>query len=329
MPKHDQPHSRTGITVLDLPADILYNIFDYFQDNRRYSKEGRYDNSGAEHRQTIQNTRLVCRLFHHLISSHLCPILQVRLDQASLDLLSDISHNPLVASGVREVQVVLDYRPRELAHDLLRFKNLRKRELDRVCRSCGFLGETWDGGDDEGDDDTVCLMPPLSEYKKAMLYYQSICSAWDDYFSSADGNDKDAVSLQYQRILHQGHADYRLKHEEQHRIITDGSFITTLASSISRMASFRSLHFITKIGHYIEPHILAPMHLLNNEEELNQFMSTPQDWQTIGELEGEVEFAAAEILSELPIAIYKAGTLMQEININCSPPSTQLSHDPS
>ncbi|KFY42874.1 hypothetical protein V495_04308 [Pseudogymnoascus sp. VKM F-4514 (FW-929)] len=319
MPIHDQPHPGTGITVLDLPADILYNIFDYFQDNRRYSKEGRYDNEGAENRQIIQNTRLVCHRFHKLVSSRLCPILQVRLDQASLDLITDISKTPLVASGVRDVQVVLDYRPRELAQDLVRFKNLRKSELDRVCKSCAFLGETWDTGDDDGDNDTVCLTPP-SEYKKAMHYYQSICSAWDDYFSSADRNYKDAVSLQYQRILHQGHADYRLKHEEQHRIITDGSFITTLASSISRMSSFRSLHFITKIGHYIEPYILDPTHLLNNEEELNQFMSTPQDWQTIGELEGKAELSAAKILSELPIAIYKAGTLMREININCSPP---------
>lgn len=331
MPTHDQPHSGTGqdnfrddkirlISVLDLPADILCNIFDHFQDDRRYTKEGRYDNEGAEHRQTIQSTRLVCRRFHQLVSSRLCPILQVRLDQASLDLLNDISKNSLVASGVRDIQVVLDYRPRELAQDLLRFKNQRKSDLNRLCRSCVFLGETWNMGDFDEDDDTVCLTP-LSEYKKAMHYYQSICLAWDDCFSPADGNYKDAVSLKYQRILHQGHEDYRQKHEEQLRIITDGSFVNILASSISRMAPYRSLHFITKIGHYIGPYILDPTHLLNNKEELSQFMSTPQDWQTIGELEGKTELLAAKILSELPIAIYKAGTLMRDININCFPPT--------
>jgi len=83
----------------------------------------------TDRRQTIQSARQVCQLFNQLASPLLCPILQVQLDQASLDLANDISRNPLIAAGVRGIQAVLDYRPEELATDLSRLKDQRKKDL--------------------------------------------------------------------------------------------------------------------------------------------------------------------------------------------------------
>ena len=141
---------RRPITVLNLPTDILCSIFDYFQDANaiaygklkwrvkwRYGR--RRDNDGTNHRQTIQSARLACRLFHQLASPLLCPILQVQLSQASLNRIDNISRSPLIAAGVRGIQVVLEYRPRELAEDLSRFKDYRKKDLDSISSRCEYL----------------------------------------------------------------------------------------------------------------------------------------------------------------------------------------------
>jgi hypothetical protein len=110
-------------------------------------------------------------------------ILQVRLDQASLDLVNDISRSPLIAAGVRSIQVVLDYRPRELAADLSRFKDHRKKVLNKIYRRCEYDDESLYLGDSLDDDEKLSLggyddVDTLrEEYRKAMGHYRSICLA--------------------------------------------------------------------------------------------------------------------------------------------------------
>ena len=49
-------------------------------------------------------------------------------------------------------------------------------------------------------------------------------------------------------------------------------------------------------------------------------MAAPHNWRAIEELEGGAgELAPAKVLSELPIAIYKAGTALLELHISCFP----------
>ena len=154
--------NKTGqINVLDLPRGILFSIFDCFRYLRVWgNSKWRYDRPNDDSTlncQTIQSARLVCRLFHQLASPLLCPILQVRIDQASLDLVNDISRSPLIAAGVRSIQVVLDYRPKELATDLSRFKDYRKEDLYQIWKSCDWRAESlYLGGyddDNDGDDE--------------------------------------------------------------------------------------------------------------------------------------------------------------------------------
>jgi hypothetical protein len=254
-------HKVRPINVLDLPTDILHNIFDHFRDpqttvqgkvklTQNWKYRGRRDDS-IDRRQTIQSARLVCQLFNQLASPLLCPILQVQLDQASLDLANDISRNPLIAAGVRGIQVVLDYRPEELATDLSRFKDQRKKDLSGLYNRCSYYAETWFLGGYDENDDTICPLP-LREYNEAMDYYHSLCSAWDRCVRPADGNANDVDSLEHQQVLRQCHEEYRQKHEEQHQLITDGSFVSLLAASISQMAHCSSLHFVDSIDNYLD-----------------------------------------------------------------------------
>jgi hypothetical protein len=292
---------------------------------------GRRDDS-TDRRQTIQSARLVCQLFNQLASPLLCPILQVQLDQASLDLANDISRNPFIAAGVRGIQVVLDYRPEELATDLERFKDQRKKDLSGLYNRCSYYAETWFLGGYDEEDDTICPLP-LREYNEAVDYYHSMCSAWDGCVRPAyetaneDGNANDADSLEHQRVLRQCHKQYRQKHEEQHQLITDGSFVNLLAASISQMALCSSLHFVDSIDNYLDLYSENPTLLLSksNTEGLSRFMATPQNWRTIEQLKGGAKLVPAKILSELVIAIHKAGTTLREIHIGCFPLLTNYS----
>jgi hypothetical protein len=63
----------------------------------------------------------------------------------------------------------------------------------------------------------------------------------------------------------------------------------------------------------------------SNTEDLSRFMATPQNWRTIEKLEGGAKLVPAKILSELVIAIHKAGATLREIHIGCFPLLTNYS----
>jgi hypothetical protein len=319
MAKQEYPRDETRpMDILHLPMDILYSIFDHFHDDtnipfRIHRKDIEIN--------TIQNARLVCSLFNRLASPLLCPVLTVQLDQTSLDLVDEISRNPLIASGVRGIDVVLHYRPKELAEDLLRFKSQREKDLYKLRDFCHYKAETWWLGGHDKDDETVCKQP-LKVYEKAMGDYRAIIAAWVDCFGPPpDEIAIDADTLRYQEILQQGHEEYRQKHEEQLRLITDGTFVDTLASAIFRMGHCTFLHFEDEIGFrsYLDPYSYEPTLVSTNPEELPRLMATPVDWRTIEELQGGADLAPAKLLSELPIAIHKAGATMSVIEAYCFP----------
>jgi hypothetical protein len=342
--EHDSRNARVPINVVDLPIDILYNIFDYFQGdevtfwgkgewrvNFNYRRASGRSTVSINHRQTIQSARLVCRICHQLASPLLCPIVQVRLDQASLERTNHLSRSPLIAAGIHGIQVVLDYRPREFSTDLSRFKDQRKKDSKEIHRRCDYFAETWVLGGNDKDDDTICP-EPYREYIKTMELYWSICLAWDncvnpvnengenkseEHANEENTNEENAEILKYQRLLRQCHEEYQQKHEEQFRLIMDGSFFDILALAMSRMAHCGTLQFAENMENYLDPYIRNPTTLLNNTEALFRLMVKPQNWRTIEEIEGGAELLPAKCLSELPIAIHKSGAALGEVEITC------------
>lgn len=314
--------------LLDLPIDILRDIFDYFPGTDEtgpttgvwsvWGFDDYLNEEGTDHLQTIQSARLVCRLFQELASPLLCPVLRVRLGQASLDHVDGLSKNPAIAAGVRGIQIVLDYYLAELATDLSRFKDRRKEDLNRIHRMSDYYEELWLLGGDEEDDETVCPRS-IESYRKAIALCNHIPRAWDDAANLAvgDSNDTDSVKYTYQKILHQSHKEYQRKHEEQLQLIKDGSFVDTLASSISRMANCTALKFIDTTEEGILSYMDDPTILLN-ETALVKFMTAPEAWKKIEKIEG-AELLPAKILSELPIAAHKAGVKLRALYLSCLP----------
>jgi hypothetical protein len=314
------------ITILDLPADILRQIFDYFQDPK--IAKGQVDwgwgwprGTDAEIArrtacETIRRIRQVCKLFNDLASPLLCPILRVDLDQQSLDKAVQLSKCPRIAKGVRAIQVGLQYRPQELVSSCRRFKDYRKKQLEEMAHSCSYHAETWWLGGYESDDETVCELP-LWVYREADSNYREIRNSWDSYFNSDEsGGGTEPEVDEYQEILLRGHDEYRKKHEEQLQLITTGSFVTTLASCISQMPNVVSLGFTDQVEPPYDDN--NPTVVLRDKSLLPGLMSAALEWQKIEDF-GNVKLTPARILFELPIAIHKAGTTLRDLYIGPFP----------
>ena len=319
MAKHEYPRDKTPpMHILHLPTDILLSIFDHLHNCENVQRHIRDDDKI----KTIQSARVVCSLFNRLASPFLCPRLTVQLDQTSLERADMISRTPLIAAGVRTIYVVLHYCPKELAEDLSRYKLQREEDLNSLSSTCAY--------------DSVGCADDDRRFQKAIEDYSAITSAWDEYIRQPDVASTDEDTLRYQEILRQCHEEYRQKHEEQFRLIMDGSFVKTLASAISRMRHCTTLYFVDEVDFCYYLHRLAddPSRMSTHPNELPLLMTTPLDWETIEGLEGGAELLAAKILSELPIAIHKAGATIPNIQVRCFPtannyPMIRPGHDPN
>jgi hypothetical protein len=205
--------------ILHMPTEVLLNIFAHLPtpcitargpvDWESY-ESARTDSNAL---QNLCNARLVCRRFCQIAAPLLLPVIQVDLNQESLDRLDALSRSPLIANGVRGIQVVLAYRSAEAAADLRRFHSMIQRDLHPLDdgylrRGLESLSRRHQKGDASEDE-------LLELYTKARENYRLMSKAWDEHLDGAGVHDE------YVHVLLQGHLDYGKLHEEQLRLITE------------------------------------------------------------------------------------------------------------
>ncbi len=320
------------INILDLPLDILYTIFEHFRfvgvtaEGRQERKTwSRLREDTVDRVQAIQNARLACRTFCEIASPLLIPTIVVHLDKASLARAEKISRAPQLAAGVHGIELRLEYRPRELATDLTMFTRLRSKELSALHRRCARVSERlYQNGHRQAVDDPEC---PLRrrEVLTAMTNFSKFFDALYEYFEPVEEASRDQEVLDYHRMLLEAHHEYRQKHEEQLRLVMDGSFVQSLASSMARMLRLEFLEIMDQMDDYLDWDWEEPVPFLAEMEEISQFLVTPHDWKTIEEATGVVSLPPATIFSELPCALAKAGGPLRELHINCFPVMANLS----
>lgn len=129
---------KTGL--LSLPLELLKQIADdavdlqsqlefpwsWYHTGRNFPA-ARYR---RECRKISRNLRLTCKRLHEAASHTLVPLLEVRLDKASLVRANRLSSVPGIAAGIREILVVLNCCPNDVAADLELFRRFRSSELD-------------------------------------------------------------------------------------------------------------------------------------------------------------------------------------------------------
>jgi hypothetical protein len=131
--------------ILDLPPDLLHNIFSYFGDPpiqpKGFIQFGNPSRRWEEvNRPVLHNARLVCRMFHDIASAFAFAIIGVKLERSSLEQLVWFLESNL-GQHVRGIRVGLQYWPEELASDLEKFGSDRRYILRGIYGDCDHCSE--------------------------------------------------------------------------------------------------------------------------------------------------------------------------------------------
>ena len=310
------------LSILGLPEDILREIFDHLSNEFVYNDKGEivyYYRLSKEDEdfKTLQNARLVCRRFCEVTSPLLVPALCAYISSESLSRIDKLTRNPQIAAGVRLVQVVLEYRPRELAQNLSLYKNLRYQQVEEVRNRCEYHTD-FITDIEELPNDTRKMLDAIAIYKEIMAAWDDACSDPED--TEGFGHESDE-GRKFKQLLYQCHEEYRRKHDDQYRLLTDGSFVRTLAAAVSRMTSLRSLAFFDHLDRPLDDFFdrSGVTILANDTESLRRLLVMPQDWAAIEEMDPTPELLPAKLLWELPIAIYERGQQLREVAVSALP----------
>lgn len=324
--------------ILDLPMEILVQIFSHFQhqdievrDNNiiYWPSKVQSASNASEPLLTVYNARQVCRLFNKLASPHLCPFLNLKIEQESLDRAEILLDNPNIASGVMGIQVSLEYRPIELAESFRRFAIVRMEHIARVNGAVDWPV----AGTDEED------LEPRPDHLRAGNY-QEICEAWDYFLWSVaepiylpsdeeeDGRifepkgayQPDKAAREFWRIFCKGHKEYVKLQKSQHDLVQSRTFVKTLSSLASRLNRPLALRMHTSF----DPDGLWNRHdaykILTDKAELARFMPTANTWsEMMHTMRTPVMLPQVKILSELPIAMHEAGVVLRHLAVNHLP----------
>jgi len=131
-----RPHLRC-LKILDFPNEVLLIILEYVEGYEGDASPSQTSNWNSC-RKDIQNARLVCRKFRDLGSLLLVRIVDVELNQASVDRLNEISQHPSVSKGVRVVKVILD-QYNDMLIDFETFLSFHAGQLENQVRL--FIGD--------------------------------------------------------------------------------------------------------------------------------------------------------------------------------------------
>ncbi|CAH0018961.1 unnamed protein product [Clonostachys rhizophaga] len=296
----------SAVGIADLPLDILRQIFAVFEPPYG-NRNGKIDfpalNSffGSDEHRTIKNARLACWALNVASSPLLCPILHVSLDQASLERAKNLCSNPLILYGIRGVQICLTYRPSETANSLQRYKDFRLNELQSIYDTHGRSEEEAGDsrspyGDQEGSD---------------ALDFSTLRRAWNvGPYTKLVLSDEERS---YQDLLKESYETYKEHHEAQSGLVSDNTFVSTVASLLARLNHPLSLHLVS---YPYPPRVPGSRMPLASRSKFLQFMDAPHDWDSIEKLSnGPGVFNLSKLLVDLPIACHEAGA---------APPNAQV-----
>ncbi|KAL2670657.1 hypothetical protein Neosp_014446 [[Neocosmospora] mangrovei] len=332
------------LSIVDLPMEILVHIFGYLQhqaikvSNKNIiywpSKVQSVSNATGP-LLTVYNARQVCRLFNTLASPLLCPILNLKIEQKSLDRAENLLANPNIASGVMGIQVSLEYRPLELAESFRRFAIVRMGHLEWLNRDVDWrIGATDKEDRESGPNHT--RTSKYQEIHDAWNYFLTI-EEGEAYLFSEEGNEEendriyepfgistylpDKAAVEIWRIFCNGHREYVKLQKAQHALIQSRTFVKTLSSLLAwRLNRPLALRMHTSF----DPDGLwnrdDAYKILTDNAELAKFLPTANTWsEMMHTMRTPVMLHQIKILSELPIAMHEAGVVLRHLAINHLP----------
>lgn len=298
------------VNLLELPTDISLQIFGLFQSPPILTENGIYNSYKPEWNglATLQAARLTCHSLNQLVSGMICPIFRGRLDRKTMERIEHLARNPLLADGIRVVQLNLAFRPKTIASDLGRYRGFVLAKVESHQNTCAYNTEFQDFEDDDRSDAAIEHRALLAAYNKFDDIYQS-------WHQCVEPKSQGATNVSYQQLLQDCFADYAARQQVEEAIISDGSFVNAIASAVSRFKNAILLSFVDGGSKSSN----EPLDVATNMELLSAEMLDPHDWLTVEDIEAGTELLPARILVDLPIACHQLGAPLQGLSLDCFP----------
>jgi hypothetical protein len=314
--------SRGGIRPLkitDLPFDILRCIFEYFRDDPLLSGDRAvcwddYEYSEPDvprwgQRRDLKSARLACRLFCDLASPHLLSVVELELSPSSLDMLDGISRAPRIAAGVRAIRLWLADRSEDLADDIRMFRDACLQRLGETESNLKYDLRRWREDRQNRPERDRAEQHKGHRVEEAAAAMARLRREWTLYPELPDG---EMTLSEYQKLLLQAHHEFRRMHQEQRRLLEDGSFARSVASAVARMGNVRSFRLTSETPDRHKRAFFrgrARRRVVRDTDTLIRFLASPVSWSGY----------CAKLLWELPIALHRAGASLTDLSLNYLP----------
>ncbi|XP_014550925.1 hypothetical protein COCVIDRAFT_31457 [Bipolaris victoriae FI3] len=335
------PH-RTPI--LDLPDEILLDIFGCSDSGFPVHNPSEYRKpcitEASDRLEFLGTNRLVCRAFNRLISPLLCPVLSVSLGSRSIDRLEGLSRNPLIAQGIRGIAISLIFRPSAIASDFQRYYDYADSVLRTFEGECDWHTEFGEYDQDDMSNDAIVWR----NYDNAWTSIGNMRYIWKCLLEKrSSGEDilepdgltgrenkgphesiaEDENLEEAQAILTGSFSKYVAAHADQVRIISDKSFVRSVARALSRCGTVPFVWFNEdRIGE--EGPRCDALTIATDKEALSHVLTQGHEWlrieNTLCKDDDDTElFFPASILTELPIVCHNAAIRLRGISVDCFP----------
>jgi hypothetical protein len=340
MASHEASPAVLGIA--DLSAELLYFVFEHFnldaspgkgevECTKCFLNQPHYHDGQAERLRSVQNARLVCRRFKELATPYLVPVLEIKVDLASLERADKLTQCPDIVRGIKIIHINVDYRPIWLSRDLYQFISCRLEDLSKMKIECSHIIRRSEKQTDRWGGRLV--IPEREECKQAVARFGQIRAAWNASYNGDFINTKDESLAPLQELLKKAHKLYQQRHAEQLFMIEDGSFVARASSYMVRLGRPISISFGSRFSHSALSEIhtgetwlpgqvpqIRNVDILTDEDSLSQFLTTPYSWNRIDyENLYDAHFKPLRIFPELPIACHRADVRLREVSFQCFP----------
>ena len=326
-------------SILDLPKEILLDIFGYFDSKFPVHDPSLYRKPQAtEARDRLEflgNNRLVCHAFNRLISPLLCPVVSVSLSSGSMDRLEGLSRNPLIAQGIRGISISLLFRPHAIATSFSRYHAYADSFLHKLEGECDYHTEFQEYEQVDNSDDAVQwrnyhdawtrILKIRRGWRELMedenILHDSLQEVYIARLGAKDGGDQTAAGAQ--AMLRSCFEMYAMAHADEASITSDGSFIHSVVKALSRCEFCNFVWFNEdQLGEKLPEKKAITM--ATDESALVRALTQGHEWLRIEDSlcrddDDRGLFFPASILTELPIACHNAKLHLRGISIGCFP----------
>ncbi|KAK9778892.1 hypothetical protein SCAR479_04128 [Seiridium cardinale] len=310
-----------SLNILNLPNELLEDIFALLQDDQQSEAPYHFENSGRN-RGDIKNVRLTCRRFcgtsSHLLMSHIA----VDLTPAGLEHISAVSQHPTIFKGIRSVRVYVCFYSRRLATDLQHFASvaahrlLSRLEESERCRNEGQQGRV------QREHSTYLAKDVVAQAKKTV-------KIWTEFVHDQALGETTQLPVVSSRN-HPSVNDllivweiYKRRQLQQSQILQDGTFVHTIASAMARLRKATRLEINDgDSGLRDQKESLTPLSANNGPRKsfsgvIESMMLQPSKW--VDARNEQLEAPPIEVLTALPLALQEAGVALTVLSINVTP----------